>query len=127
MTTGGEPVSDHFSAYRSSRKSDWTLVPFLHRAAALAGLGQGRDAGNLSNEARAALRRQALDWLKADLAAWRSHSDESQRARVLQNWRADKALAGVRDEERLAKLPQAHRAAWRGLWAEVEKLLKQAR
>jgi hypothetical protein len=96
-------------------------------AAAQAGVGQGRDAGNLANEARADLRRQALDWLKADLTAWRSHNDESQRARVLRSWQADKALAGVRDEAALANLPQAERAAWAELWAEVEKLLKQGR
>ena len=85
-------MSNPFSAYRSSRKKDWTLVPFLHRVAALAGLGQGRDAGSLSNEARAALRRQALDWLKADRATWCSHSEESRRARALWSWQADKAL-----------------------------------
>jgi tetratricopeptide (TPR) repeat protein len=96
-------------------------------AAALAGVGQGRDAGKLTDEARAALRTQALNWLKADLAAWRSHKEGSRRAQALRSWRADKALAGVRDEEGLAKLPQAERAAWRALWAEVEKLLNPAR
>jgi serine/threonine-protein kinase len=96
-------------------------------AAALAGLGLGRDAGNLSNEARAALRRQALDWLKADLAAWRSHGEESRRTGALRGWQADKALAAVRDEEELAKLPEAERAAWGELWAEVEKLVTPAR
>jgi hypothetical protein len=64
--------------------------------------------------------------LKADLAAWRSHKDGSQRARALRSWRADKALAGVREEKALAKLPLAERTAWAGLWAEVEKLLKPA-
>jgi tetratricopeptide (TPR) repeat protein len=96
-------------------------------AAALAGVGQGRDAGDLTDKARAALRTQALDWLKADLAAWRGHSDESRRARALRIWRADLALAGVRDEKGLAKLPPAERAAWGKFWAEVEKLLKPER
>jgi tetratricopeptide (TPR) repeat protein len=95
-------------------------------AAALAGVGQGRDAGPLSDQARAAWRRQALAWLKADLAAWRSRNDGSRRAQVLRIWWTDKALAGVRDEEGLAKLPPAERAAWRELWAEVEELLKLA-
>jgi serine/threonine-protein kinase len=96
-------------------------------AAALAGAGQGRDAGNLTNEARVALRKQALAWLKADLAAWRSHSEGGQRARALRGWRADQALAGVRDEEGLAQLPPPERAAWAELWAAVEKLLNPAR
>jgi hypothetical protein len=95
-------------------------------AAALAGGGHGRDASKLTNEARVALRGQALDWLKADLAAWRSHSDGSQRARALQSWRADPALAGVRDEAGLAKLPSAERATWGEFWAEVQKLLNPA-
>jgi serine/threonine-protein kinase len=96
-------------------------------AAAVAGVGQGRDGGNLSDEARADLRRQALDWLKADLAAWRSHRKESQRTQTLRHWRANKALAGVRDAEGLAKLTPPERAAWGELWAEVDRLLKPAR
>jgi hypothetical protein len=81
----------------------------------------------VTDAARAALRRQALDWLKADLAAWRGHGDESRRARALRSWRSDPALACVRDEEGLAKLPPAERAAWGEFWAEVEGLLKSAR
>jgi hypothetical protein len=65
--------------------------------------------------------------LKADLAAWRSHSEGGQRARALRGWRADQALAGVRNEEGLAQLPPPERAAWAELWAEVEKLLNPAR
>jgi len=75
----------------------------------------------LTGEAKAALRGQALEWLKADLAAWRKHSEASRRTQALRSWRADKALAGVRDEEGLAKLPEVERAAWRELWAEAQK------
>jgi serine/threonine-protein kinase len=94
-------------------------------AAGLAGVGRGRDAGPLSNQARAALRKQALDWLRADLAAWRSHGEGNQRTQALRDWRADPALAGVRDKEGLAKLPPAERLGWIKLWAEVEQLAKQ--
>src|SRR5262249_60068767 len=38
-------------------------------AAALAGTGQGKDAARLGGSQRLALRRQALTWLRADLAA----------------------------------------------------------
>ena len=34
-------------------------------------------------------------------------------------------LAGVRDEAGLAKLPEAERADWKALWADVEDLLKK--
>jgi serine/threonine protein kinase/Flp pilus assembly protein TadD len=39
-------------------------------AAALPGCGQGEDSQALGEPERARLRRQALDWLRADLAAW---------------------------------------------------------
>ena len=45
---------------------------------------------------------------------------------VLEHWKADPDLAGVRDEAELAKLPEAERQAWHALWAEVEALLKKA-
>src|SRR5262249_58594273 len=41
-------------------------------AAALAGCGTGKDAGQLEDPERARLRRQAVSWLRADLAAWRT-------------------------------------------------------
>jgi tetratricopeptide (TPR) repeat protein len=91
-------------------------------AAVLAAAGKGRDAGALGEGQKADLRKKALAWLKADLAAWRSHEEGSQRTRALRIWRADKALAGVRDAKGLAKLPAAERAAWGEFWAEVEKL-----
>ena len=46
---------------------------------------------------------------------------------TLQHWQADPDLAGVRDADALAKLPEAERAAWRSLWAEVDALLARAR
>ena len=39
-------------------------------AAALAGCGQGKDDPPLDDAAKARWRKQAIDWLKADLAAW---------------------------------------------------------
>ena len=46
---------------------------------------------------------------------------------MLEHWKADSDLAGVRDEAGLAKLPEAERRAWQALWADVEALLKKAR
>jgi hypothetical protein len=39
-------------------------------AAALAGCGQGLDTDKIDAMARGRLRRQALDWLRADMSAW---------------------------------------------------------
>jgi tetratricopeptide (TPR) repeat protein len=98
-------------------------------AAALAASGQGKDADKPDDKERASLRRQALTWLRADLAAWTTELDKgSPQARLvvqrmLQHWQKDPALAGLRDQDALAKLPEAEREACRKLWADVDALL----
>jgi len=98
-------------------------------AAALAGCGQGHDAGSIGDEERTRLRQQALDWLRADLESWRKLLEgDSADARAtvvgtLKHWQTDSDLAGVRDAEALAKLPEAEREAWGRLWADVGQLL----
>jgi Tfp pilus assembly protein PilF len=108
-------------------------------AAARAAAGQG-DADRLADAERARLRRQALDWLAADLAAWAKRAENPNAlARlwdkvalpgmgdVLGHWQTDPDLAGVRDDAALARLPEADREAWRKLWAEVAATLAKAR
>jgi serine/threonine-protein kinase len=98
-------------------------------AAALAGCGQGKDDPPPDDQARARLRQQALDWLHADLARWAKQRENAQpetRAAVektLRHWQTDPDLAGVRDPEAVAKLPDAERQAWQKLWADVNALL----
>jgi serine/threonine protein kinase/Flp pilus assembly protein TadD len=100
--------------------------------AALAGCGQGKDADQIDDEERVRLRRQALDWLRADLAAWRQLLDkEPDKVRpvvlkTMQHWQQDKDFAGVRGPEALAKLPEAERNDWQKLWAEVDQLRQEA-
>ena len=102
-------------------------------AAALAAAGQGTDDPKPDDAARAKLRGQALDWLKAERAAWEKVLDAGDAqarpvvAQTLQHWQADSDLAGVRDADALAKLPESERGAWRSLWAEVDALLARAR
>jgi serine/threonine-protein kinase len=100
-------------------------------AAALAGGGQGKDDPPPDEVARAKLRAQALDWLRADRAAWAKALDGAPQERdhaalVLRHWQRDPDLAGVRDPEGLAKLPEIERMAWRDLWTDVDALLKRA-
>jgi hypothetical protein len=82
---------------------------------------------------RLRLRKQALDWLRADLAA---HAKQLQAAnpngraaveRTMQHWQKDADLAGVRDREALSKLPEAERKEWESHWAEVQHLIARAR
>ena len=75
---------------------------------------------------RAALRRRALEWLRKDLALRAEQFEvgkEVNRATSndwsIASWRTDPALAGVRDPEALAELPDAEREQWRSLWADV--------
>src|SRR5262249_41220961 len=94
-------------------------------AAALAAAGQGKDAQQLDDRERARLRRQALDWLRADLAACARATDRALVERTLKHWQQDADLAGVRHEEALAGLRQAERAAWGQLWSDVAGLLQK--
>jgi serine/threonine-protein kinase len=99
-------------------------------AAALAAAGRGTDADRLDGKERARLRRQALGWLRADLAAWAREGDKAPQARpavqrTLRHWQKDPDLAGLRDPGPLALLPQAERRAWRQFWAEVAALLRR--
>ncbi len=101
-------------------------------AAALAGCGQGKDDPPLDDAARTRWRKQAIDWLKADLAAWSKilESGPPQArpsiAQTLQHWKADPDLAGLRDPGSLDKLPKDEQDACRTLWKEVDALLARA-
>jgi serine/threonine-protein kinase len=101
------------------------------RVAVLAGCGEGEDAGKLGEEERALRRKQALAWLRADLAAWEKQMASGQpqpRAvlRALTHWQKHRDLEGVRGAEGLKRLPEDERAAWQQLWAEVAALVKRA-
>jgi tetratricopeptide (TPR) repeat protein len=99
-------------------------------AAALA--ASGRAEGELPPDAAAKteLRRKALDWLRAELAAWSKVLDSGDpKARVavaatLRHSKQDTDLAGVRDGDAIATLPADERRAWEALWKDVDALLK---
>jgi serine/threonine protein kinase/tetratricopeptide (TPR) repeat protein len=98
------------------------------RAAALAGCGQGNDGDQADDNERPRLRRQALDWLRTDLAACRQLLEKEpikappMLAQRLQNWQLEKEFAGVRGEA-LKHLPEAEREEWQKLWADVADLV----
>ena len=98
-------------------------------AAALAGSGQGKDDPPLDDTAMARWREQAIDWLKADLAAWSKILENSPPqarqsiAKTLQHWKADTDLAGIREPADLAKMPADEQTTCRDLWSQVDALL----
>jgi tetratricopeptide (TPR) repeat protein/tRNA A-37 threonylcarbamoyl transferase component Bud32 len=97
-------------------------------AAAMAAAGKGEDAP-MDEKERPRLRSQALGWLRADLALWAKQAEsgmpEARAAaqKALKHWQGDSDLAGVRDPAALDTLPEAERADWKKLWADVEELL----
>jgi tetratricopeptide (TPR) repeat protein len=101
-------------------------------AAALAGCRQGKDAADLGEEECAHFRCQALEWLRADLAAWgRLLEKEPEKARPvivrqMREWLGGADFAGVRGPAALAKLPAAERPMWQQLWADVADTLARA-
>jgi hypothetical protein len=92
--------------------------------------GQGQDEPPLDDAAKAKLRRQALAWLKTELADWDKFAanppDRPAIAQSLRHWQKDSDLAGIRDATALAGLPAEERAAFTQLWADVAALLKKA-
>jgi eukaryotic-like serine/threonine-protein kinase len=100
--------------------------------AALAAAGQGEDAAKLDDKERARLRKQGLDWVRADLALWTKQLDSNQPADRdwvqgwMNHWQQDPDLAGIRDQAAMVKLPEAERKEWHALWGEVDALLKRA-
>jgi tetratricopeptide (TPR) repeat protein len=111
---------------------------FPHRnnaalAAALAAAGKGEDAGGLEEKERARLRKQALNWLQADLKAWARKLDgkparvvRDRAATTLRHWQGAADLVGVRHPWSLLRLPAEERREWQKLWADVDDLLRKA-
>jgi hypothetical protein len=101
--------------------------------AALAGCGQGQEAGGVTPMQRQHWRRQALTWLRADLRAWQQLlAREPVRARAavaqkMQHWLADTDFNGVRGADALARLPAEESAAWARLWSDVADLLSRTK
>jgi serine/threonine-protein kinase len=101
-------------------------------SAALAAAGKGEDAATLDDVERARLRKQAVDWLRANLALRTKELESGTPAaraavlKALRPWQQDPDLAGIRDPAALAQLPEAQRNECEALWAEVQAVLDHA-
>jgi len=101
-------------------------------AAALAGTADGAKEATTKAD-RAALRRQARDWLQADLDVYAQHVKDGKAAPIilvearLAHWQSDTDFIGVRDANSLAKLPEGEQAEWGKFWADVDQLLGEVR
>jgi serine/threonine-protein kinase len=101
-------------------------------SASLAAADQSEDAPQLDDREKTRLHKQALDWLRADLALWTKQlesgkpADRTATQKTLRHWQQDGDLAGIRDKAALAKLPPEERAGYERLWADVAALVKKA-
>src|SRR5438445_505591 len=100
------------------------------RVAALAGCGRGEDADKLNEEERMRWRKQARQWLRADLALWEKMLDSGSAMapdlakKMLTLWQAEPDLAGLREPSALDKLSADERRECLALWDEVANVLK---
>ena len=85
----------------------------------------------MPDKVRLMLRRQALGWLRDDLAVYtRLAKRDDPKAKEfvrqrLELWQQGDALASVRDRKALEQLPDDERRQWRQLWDEAARLLAQ--
>jgi len=102
------------------------------RCAALAGCGLGKDGATLGDSERTWWRKQAREWLRADVAVWSRTLDRGCRAacdvvtKLLTRWQGDSDLAGLRDPSALEKLSADERAECLALWKDIAALLNRA-
>jgi len=102
-------------------------------AAALAGRGAGEDASKLTDTERVEFRKQTLDWLRAELDAWRALLDKDPATfrpavgEQMRHWQNDTDFNGVRGKDALDKLPEAERKEWQKLWADFAEFLAKVR
>ncbi len=103
------------------------------RCAALAGCGLGEDGAGLGDVERSRWRRQAREWLQADLALWAkvlegpSPAGRDLARKRLTLWQADPDLARLREASALDDLPTGERKECLTLWNDVASVLSRAR
>ena len=113
----------------SDRRPYLTMKLVEGHTFALAGCGRGKGDPTLSAMDQAHWRQEAFAWLRNDLAFWADRLDKNVphvrpvAQRALERWQMEKALAGIREPEELAGLPEAERARYLRFWADVQELL----
>ncbi len=101
------------------------------RCATLAGCGSGKDGAGLSRAERARWRKEAREWLRADLALWGktldngSDQDLALAKRMLSHWQVEPDLAGIRDVKALDEVSGEERNECFELWDLVGAVLRR--
>ncbi|MBI1324761.1 protein kinase [bacterium] len=103
----------------------------VRKLLALAAAGQGKNETPVNDATKSKLRRKALDWLQAELAASSRQleagpaQDLPAIAVSLQFWKKDSDLAVIRETDSLARLPADEQKLWHKFWAQVDSLLNR--
>ena len=101
-----------------------------YNAACSAGLaittrGEGND---LTDEEVVELRKQAIGWLRDDLAIWRQHAENPQAAAqvlaTMQHWQNDTDLTPFRSPEIVETLPAEEQTEITDLWQDVADVIR---
>jgi serine/threonine-protein kinase len=101
------------------------------RCAALAGCGLGKDRDKVSEAERTRWRKQAREWLQADLAMWAAKLDSDAplerhlASRMLTHWQTDPDLAGLREPSALDELSADERKDCLAMWHELRAALRR--
>jgi hypothetical protein len=100
---------------------------------ASAALQACRNDPKASDKQRAEWRRQALEWLQAELESYRTTPGTSMDKQEgpgtpspresVRGWLQDATLAGVREADLLTQLPTSEQHDWLEFWGEVEEFL----
>jgi tetratricopeptide (TPR) repeat protein len=114
------------------KQADDLLAQHRYKAACSAvqgAAGEGTDTELLPDKVQAMLRRQALLWLRIDLAFYTQEAAGPVAAaragvqRRLTRWLQEPGLRSIREREALDQLPENERRQWRRLWDDVAELL----
>jgi serine/threonine-protein kinase len=103
------------------------------RCAALAGCGLGVDGTDLGDAERSHWRKQARDWLRADLLMWETTLQEGSPAAreliraLLTYWQSEPDLAGLREPGALERFSAEERQECVSLWRDVTVLLDRSK
>jgi hypothetical protein len=68
-------------------------------------------------------------WLSEELASWTEQiasgnsADRDAATQAIASWKRDSELAGVREADGLAQLPEPERKVWQALWTNVDHRL----
>jgi serine/threonine-protein kinase len=100
------------------------------RSAALAGCGRAADGAQLTDAEKVELRRQAREWLNAELDVWSrlltsgTSSERDMAKQVLSNWQTDPDLSCIRDMDALSQFAPAEAAEYLAFWQKVQAAVK---